>query len=282
MGNDTATPYFGLKLRLILLLLITAICAFTGGLLSAPYMIPIRESISASLGASSALEGEAGDEVYEKILPSVVGVRGIGGGASPVVEAGTELPATPESLLPDTPGRGQGAGFVWDKAGYIVTNLHVVEGAQCIEVTFADGTEVGAALHGVDLSTDLAVLKVNLPPERLQPVTLGDSATLKTGQPALAMGAPPGQDFTMTGGSIDALDQTMQGCDSCYPIADVIRTDMLLIPEHSGSPLLNEQGEVIGMNTWIISRNSGNSGISFAISSRAMAQVVPTLIENQQ
>jgi S1-C subfamily serine protease len=199
-----------------------------------------------------------------------------------VVEAGTELPATPESLLPDTPGRGQGAGFVWDKAGYIVTNLHVVEGARCIEVTFADGTEVGAALQGVDLSTDLAVLKVNLPSERLQPVTLGDSATLKTGQPALAMGAPPGQAFTVTGGSIDALDQTMQGCDSCYPIADVIRTDMRLTPEHSGSPLLNEQGEVIGINTWIISRNSGNSGISFAISSRAMAQVVPTLIGNPQ
>jgi S1-C subfamily serine protease len=281
MGNDTASPYLGVKLRLLLLLLITAVSAFAGGLLTASYLASLRQSISASLVAAPSQEGEVVTQVYEKILPSVVGVRGIGGGAAPVVEAGADRLATPESLLPDTPGRGQGSGFVWDKAGYIVTNLHVVEGAQCIEVTFADGTEVGAALHGIDLSTDLAILKVNLPPERLQPLTLGDSVNLEVGQPALAMGAPPGQAFTITGGSIDALDQTMQGCDSCYPIADVIRTDMVLTPEHSGSPLLNEQGEVIGLNTWIISRNSGNSGISFAISSRAMAQVVPGLISNK-
>jgi S1-C subfamily serine protease len=274
MRNDAAFPYSGIKLRLILLLFITAVSAFAGGLLTASYLASLRQSLSASLA------GEAGSQVYEKVLPSVVGVRGIGGGEAPV-ETGTDLSATPESLLPDTPGRGQGSGFVWDKAGYIVTNLHVVEGAQCIEVTFADGTETGAAIHGIDLSTDLAVLKVNLPPDQLQPVTLGDSVTLEVGQPALAMGAPPGQAFTMDRGSIDALDQTMQGCDSCYPIADVIRTDMRLTPEHSGSPLLNEQGEVIGINTWIISRNSGNSGISFAISSRAMEQVVPTLISNK-
>ena len=279
MRNEVAY-HFGLKLRLILLLLITAICAFTGGLLSAPYLARLRESPSASLAAVPSLERGNGGQVYEKILPSVVGVRGIGSGEAPV-KAGTDIPATPVSLLPATPGRGQGSGFVWDKAGYIVTNLHVVEGAQCIEVTFADGTEVGAVLHGIDLSTDLAVLKVNLPPDQLQPVTLGDSVNLEVGQPALAMGAPPGQAFTMDSGSIDALDQTMQGCDSCYPIADVVRTDMLLTPEHSGSPLLNEHGEVIGINTWIISRNSGNSGISFAISSRAMEQVVPMLISNE-
>jgi S1-C subfamily serine protease len=281
MRNDAASYGFGVTLRLILLLLITAISAFAGGLLAAPYLDSLREASSASLAAGPALGGGAEGQVYEKVLPSVVGVRGIGGGEPPV-EAGAETDAVPVSLLPDTPGRGQGSGFVWDKGGYIVTNLHVVEGAQCIEVTFADGTEIGATLHGIDLSTDLAVLKVNLPPERLQPITLGDSANLEVGQPALAMGAPSGQTFTMTGGSIDALDQTMQGCDSCYPIADVIRTDMRLTPENSGGPLLNEQGEVIGINTWIISRNSGNSGISFALSSKAMEQVVPTLISNQE
>lgn len=280
MRNDAASYGFGVTLRLILLLLITAISAFAGGLLVAPYLDSLRESISASLTASPAPMGETGNQIYEKVLPSVVGVRSIGGGESRV-EAGPETDTEPVSLLPDTPGRGLGSGFVWDKGGYIVTNLHVIEGAQCIEVTFPDGTKTGATLHGIDLSTDLAVLKVNLPPERLQPVTLGDSANLAVGQPALAMGASSGQTSTITGGRIDALDQTMQGCDSCYPIADVIRTDMLLTPENSGGPLLNEQGEVIGINTWIIRRNSGNSGISFALSSKAMEQVVPALIGNQ-
>ena len=277
MRNDAASFDFGVKLRLILLLLLTAISAFAGGLLAAPYLPLLRQSISAYLAAALAPEGEIEAQVYEKILPSLVEVKGIGGSEQPD-EAGADAFASPVSLLPDTPGRGQGSGFVWDKAGYIVTNFHVVDGARCIEVTFADGSETGAALHGIDLSTDLAVLKVNLPPDRLQPVTLGDSAGLTVGQPALAMGAPPGQAFTMSRGNINALDQTMQGCESCYPISDVIQTDMVLGPEDSGGPLLNEQGEVIGINTWIINRNSGNSGINFAVSSRAIEQVVPRLI----
>jgi S1-C subfamily serine protease len=157
----------------------------------------------------------------------------------------------------------------------------VVQGADRIEVIFADGTRTEAGLLDTDLSTDLAVLKVTLPPDHLQPITLGDSAGLKVGQLTLAIGAPFGQEFTMTSGIISAVGRTMKSCDSCYPIAEAIQTDTPINPGNSGGPLLNERGEVIGINTWIISRSGGSAGISFALSSQAMKQVVPALISNK-
>jgi 2-alkenal reductase len=254
--------------------------AFAGGLLAAPYLSSLAKTIPTFWADTPAMEEEVLAQVYEKVLPSVVRVESMGSNAA-TLEAEAETLATPVSSDPGSPSQGQGAGFVWDKAGHIVTNRQVVQDARCIEVTFANGTQAGAELLGTDLSTDLAILKVNLPPDTLQPVTLGDSTRLQAGQPILAFSAPLEQTFTLTSGMISALDQTMQGCENCYPIADVIQTDISIEPGSSGGPLLNEQGEVIGINTWIINRGEGITGISFAPSSKAMQQVIPGLINSQ-
>jgi S1-C subfamily serine protease len=107
---------------------------------------------------------------------------------------------------------------------------------------------------------------------------LGDGTNLKVGQIVLAIGAPFGQEFTMTSGIISAVGRTMHSCESCYPINEAIQTDTPINPGNSGGPLLNQRGEVIGINTWMISRSGGNAGVGFALSSQAMKQVVPSLI----
>lgn len=257
MKSNLAAYYLGIQWRLIFLLLLTVMSAFVSGWF---------------LVFSPQEEGLA--QVYEKALPSVVRVEAIGNQESSIGAQADTL-AIPVFA---SPGQRQGYGFVWDKAGHIVTNLHLVQGAGTIEIIFADETRARAELLGSDLSTDLAILKVNLPSDDLQPVTLGDSTRLAVGQPALAIGTPLDQEFTMTSGLISAVDQIMQGCESCYPITDVIQTDISLKRGDSGGPLLNEQGEVIGINTWIVSRGEGRTGISFALSSKAMAQVAPGLI----
>jgi S1-C subfamily serine protease len=258
MKSNLAAYYSGVQRRLIFLLLLTAISAFVSGWLFV-----------------FSPEEEGPTQVYEKILPSVVRVEAIGSPET-LLDTQADTLARPVASFP---GQRQGYGFVWDKAGHIVTNFHLVQAANTIEIIFADETRAGAELLGGDLSTDLAVLKVNLPPDVLQPVILGDSTRLKVGQPALAIGRPLGQEFTMASGLISAVDQIMQGCESCYPITDVIQTDISLKLRDSGGPLLNEQGEVIGINTWIVSRGEDSTGISFALSSKAMAQVAPGLID---
>jgi S1-C subfamily serine protease len=248
--------------------------AFTAGWLWAPYLPSMAQIVSSFRVTPAAPEEEALAQVYQKVLPSVVRVKGTG--STPLAEA--QPLATPVSALPASPAQGQGSGFVWDKTGHIVTNLDVVQAARCIEVILADGTEAGAEMVGRDISTNLAVLKVNLPPDRLHPVTLNDSAPLEVDQPVLAISAPPGQASIMMNGLISSLDRTMDGCASCYPIAEVIQVDIALTSEDSGGPLFNEQGEVIGINTWIISR--GGTGISFALPGKAMAQLIPALIDD--
>jgi S1-C subfamily serine protease len=267
--------------RSSLLLFLITFLAFAGGLLSASYLIGLAQSISPSLEGQAVVKayGEELAGVYEKVLPSVVRIEVSRPSESPE-ETVASILTIPISPRPVSLSKGQGSGFVWDKAGHIVTNLHVVQGAKYIEVVFAGGVQTKAELLGTDLSTDLAVLEVDLLPDQLHPIILGDSTNLKVGQLALAIGAPFGQEFTMTSGIISALNRIMHGCDSCYPIAEVIQTDIAINPGNSGGPLLNERGEVIGVNTWIISRSGGSSGISFALSSKAMEQIIPTLISN--
>jgi 2-alkenal reductase len=247
--------------------MVIALLAFSAGWLWAPYLPSLPELVSGLLARPASPEEAALAQLYQQVLPSVVSVKGIGG-SRPAVEAGDEAAAGP----------GQGSGFIWDNAGHIVTNLNVVQAAQCIEVMLADGAQVGAEVVGRDISTNLAVLKIDLPPERLQPVSLGDSSRLAVDQPVMAISAPPGETLTMINGLISSLDRTMDGCDSCYPIAEVIQAEIGLQPEDAGGPLFNAQGEVIGVNTWIMSR--GETGVSFALPVKAIEQFIPVLIGN--
>ncbi len=171
---------------------------------------------------------------------------------------------------------GTGSGFVWDAEGHIVTNNHVVEGADQIEVVLADGTAAPAVLVGADAYNDLAVLRIRVPRDKLQPVTLGDSASLRVGQWVIAIGNPFGLDRTMTVGIISALGRTLELSDR--PLGEVIQTDAAINPGNSGGPLLDLDGRVIGINTAIRSPSGGSVGIGFAIPVNTIRRVVPELI----
>jgi S1-C subfamily serine protease len=158
--------------------------------------------------------------------------------------------------------------------GHIVTNYHVVENAESIEVTLSDETQVPAQLVGVDPPNDLAVLRIAVPPEKLIPVPLGEGATLRVGQRAIAIGNPFGLDRTLTVGVISALGRPLQ-TDENTVIYNVIQTDAAINPGNSGGPLLNVRGEVIGVNTAI---RQNAEGIGFAVSVDTVRRVVPELI----
>ncbi|MGQ9679905.1 MAG: S1C family serine protease [Candidatus Bathyarchaeia archaeon] len=174
-------------------------------------------------------------------------------------------------------GRGQGSGFVYDIEGRIITNNHVIEDSMKIEVTFIDGTTVEADLVGRDPYSDLAVIDVDVNPSMLHPLKLGDSSKLVVGETVVAIGNPYGLASTMTLGIVSALGRQMEA-PAGYAIVDVIQTDAAINPGNSGGPLLNLKGEVVGMNTAILSETRQFSGIGFAIPSNTIAREVPSLI----
>ena len=178
-------------------------------------------------------------------------------------------------------GGGQGSGFVYDSEGRIITNNHVVEGAleDGITVTFIDGTIVPATLVGTDPYVDLAVIDVDAPSFLIQPVGMGDSSELLVGERVIALGNPFGLADTMTAGIVSALGRQMDAPGG-YTIVDVIQTDAAINPGNSGGPLLNMEGEVVGMNTAIISETRQFSGIGFAIPADTIKREVPHLIED--
>jgi S1-C subfamily serine protease len=177
-------------------------------------------------------------------------------------------------------GPGTGSGFVYDKMGRIITNNHVVEDAVegSIEVTFLDGTIVEAEVLGRDPYSDMAVIRVDLPAARLEPVRLGDSSDLLVGETVVAIGNPFGLANTMTMGIVSAVGR-QASAPGDYVIVDVIQTDAAINPGNSGGPLLNLRGEVIGMNTWILSDTGQFSGIGFAVPSDTIQREVDSLIE---
>ncbi len=175
-------------------------------------------------------------------------------------------------------GGGQGSGWIYDKEGHIITNSHVVENANSIQVTFQTGAILDASLVGRDPYSDMAVIKVKAPRGLLEPLDIGISNDLVVGQTAIAIGNPFGLANTMTVGVISATGRQMSTVDN-YAIVDVIQTDAAINPGNSGGPLLNLEGEVIGMNTAIISRTNDFSGIGFAIPSDTITREVESLIE---
>jgi 2-alkenal reductase len=174
-------------------------------------------------------------------------------------------------------GGGSGSGFVLDTDGHIVTNNHVIEGADQILVRFADETVVEADLVGADADSDLAVIRVDVPADLLREVRLGDSSTLRVGQRAIAVGNPFGLEQTMTTGIISALGRVVRQ-ETGFSLPQLIQTDAAINPGNSGGPLLNSRGEVIGVNTFIFSRSGSSSGVGFAVPVNTVKRVVPALI----
>jgi S1-C subfamily serine protease len=239
----------------------------------APTPTPLRQAQDTALPVTELNAGSNEEEllinIYERVNPAVVNIRVI-----KQVEQPTAF-LTPDELFQE----GQGSGFVWDQEGYIVTNNHVVEGVDEVEVVFWDDTVVEGKVIGTDPDSDLAVVEVDLPAEALHPVEVGDSDELRVGQLAIAIGNPFGQAGTMTRGIISALGRTFTPGDSPFAIPEMIQTDAAINPGNSGGPLLDSEGRVIGINTLILSRSGSSSGVGFSVPVNTAKRVVPALIE---
>lgn len=173
--------------------------------------------------------------------------------------------------------RGTGTGIVWDNQGHVVTNYHVIEDADGAHVAMADHSTWPAKLVGAAPEKDLAVLKIDAPPDRLYPLPLGRSCDLQVGQKALAIGNPFGLDHTLTTGVVSALGREL-GTPDGRLLKDVIQTDAAINPGNSGGPLLDSSGRLIGVTTAIYSPSGAYAGIGFAIPVDTVAWVIPELI----
>jgi S1-C subfamily serine protease len=174
--------------------------------------------------------------------------------------------------------QGSGSGFVWDDGGHIVTNFHVIDEGDKFMVSLPDQRQVEASLVGRDPTKDIAVLKLNERVAGLAPVTIGTSRDLQVGQKVIAVGNPFGFDHTVTKGIVSALGRAMPGAGG-VTIRDMIQTDASINPGNSGGPLLNSSGELIGMNTVIVSPSGASSGVGFAVPVDTVHKVVPQIIQ---
>jgi S1-C subfamily serine protease len=203
--------------------------------------------------------------VYEGVNQSVVNIN-----TKATVAAGL--------FLLEVPSEGAGSGIVLDRLGHVLTNFHVVEGAQEIQVMLHDGASHAARVVGIDPATDVAVLKIDAPPAGLQPVAFGTSHDLRVGQRVFAIGNPFGLERTLTTGIISSLNRSLP-TKTGRTIKSIIQTDAAINPGNSGGPLLDSGGRLIGMTTAIASRTGQSSGVGFAIPVGTLRRVVPQLIE---
>jgi len=202
-------------------------------------------------------------DVYERVSPSVVSIT------TQVLRRG---------FFFEIPEEGAGSGFILDKEGHILTNYHVIGGAQTIDVNLGDEYVLPADIVGLDQRNDLAVLQIDAPPEQLIPVVLGTSDSLKVGQRAIAIGNPFGQfGRTLTTGVISALERTIEGSDG-RTITGIIQTDAAINRGNSGGPLLDSSGRVIGINTAIFSPTGTSAGVGFAVPVDTIRRILPDLL----
>ncbi len=253
---------------------------------AAPIVQSNQPAVTGSVSADAlSLEG-ALEQIYTQVSPSVVRIRvvqksqvttpqgrGFGQGQAPQFS------------------QGLGSGFVLDKSGNIATNNHVIDGADSIFVTFADGTTYPGKLVAADPDSDLAVVKVDAPAGFLQPVQIGDSTQVKVGQLVIAIGNPFGEQNTMTMGIVSAVGRTLPVSSDnqssgtiqpSYSIPDVIQTDAPINPGNSGGVLVDIQGRLIGVTAAIESSTNSSAGIGFAIPSAIVKRVVPVLAKGNQ
>jgi len=201
--------------------------------------------------------------VYEKVADGVVNI--------------TSTAVQMDFLFNVFPTQGSGSGSIIDSKGHILTNHHVVGNAHKLEVTLADESKWPAKLVGSDPDNDLAVIKIDAPKEKLKVIPMGDSKQLRIGQKVLAIGNPFGLERTLTTGIISSLGRTIRS-ETGILMEDIIQTDAAINPGNSGGPLLNSEGEIIGINSAIISPSGGSVGIGFAIPVNVARRIVPELI----
>src|SRR3954466_12598236 len=222
-------------------------------------------STSTSTAASSSGAGGGVNAVYRGASPGVVEI---------VVTTGAGSTDNPFGQGQES--KAQGSGWVYDKQGHIVTNHHVVAGATSVHVRFSDGSVHSATVVASDPSTDLAVIKVDLPAAQLHPLPLGDSGKLQVGEGVVAIGSPFGLQNTVTWGIVSALHRQMTAPSGFYENA--IQTDAAVNHGNSGGPLLNMAGQVVGVNTQIESDSGGNEGVAFAVPSATIRTIVGQIL----
>ena len=253
--------------------LIIAAAALAGGLaafLAVPALVqgktdavPRAVSPRGPLGA----EEQANIDLFKRASPSVVHITSLG--------AQRDLFSANVQQVP----RGTGSGFVWDASGHIVTNYHVIQGAQGARVTLADQSTWDATLVGAFADRDLAVLRIEAPKDKLPPIAIGASRELLVGQRVYAIGNPFGLDQTLTTGIISALGREIESFNQ-RTIRGVIQTDAAINPGNSGGPLLDSAGRLVGVNTQIASPSGASAGIGFAIPVDEVNRIVPRLIRD--
>ena len=253
------------------LTVLLAILAATGGWFAWQH---IREWIAPPYEARVVTpRGELAEDekstvaLFQNASPSVVYITNVGLRTDMLGLNVTEVP------------EGTGSGFIWDQQGHVVTNYHVVRGAQALDVTLSDQSRYRAQVVGVDADKDLAVLRINVPPGHLRPIPIGTSHDLQVGQKTFAIGNPFGLDQTLTTGIVSALGRTIQSITG-RTIEEVIQTDAAINPGNSGGPLLDSAGRLIGVNSAIYSSSGSSAGIGFAIPVDAVNRVVPQIIEH--
>jgi|WetSurMetagenome_2_1015567.scaffolds.fasta_scaffold120040_1 S1-C subfamily serine protease len=266
-------------LTLILLIVVLAGCALPSLFIVATPTPPATPRVQTVIVVATPTPGPlsaggpvGGDDVearriavYQRVAPAVVNIT-------------TQVLRT-DFFWGTTPEEGSGSGFLWDADGHIVTNFHVIDGAQQIEVSFGGDTSLPATVVGGDPINDLAVLKVDSVPEGVQPVEIGTSTDLHVGQTAIVIGNPFGQfERTMTQGIVSALNRTIQ-TDNSSVLRGVIQTDAAINHGNSGGPLLDSRGRLIGVNSAIYSPTGTSAGVGLAIPVDKVMRVVPVLIK---
>jgi len=223
----------------------------------------VRQVTVTSSEPTATANGLTIGQIYARASQGVVEISATSGGSS-FGEPGT---------------RAQGSGFVFDRKGHIVTNQHVVAGANSISVSFWNGSAFSAKIVGSDPSTDLAVIRVDAPASLLEPIALADSSDLSVGDAVLALGSPFGLEGTITSGIVSALHRQMTAPNN-FTITDTIQTDAAINHGNSGGPLLDRRGRVIGVNAQIESDSGGSDGVGFAIPSNTVRSIAAQLLES--
>jgi S1-C subfamily serine protease len=240
--------------------------AALGGLEGDTTVVTETVATTTTAATSGSTDTMSVNEIYERAAPGVVQITSTG--------------ATNPDPLSGDPQQALGSGFVVDKGGHIVTNFHVVQGAEQIRVSFSNRDTMQAKLVGSDPSTDLAVLRVNASADALTPLSLGNSDVVEVGDPVVAIGNPFGLDRTATAGIVSAVQRLINSPDPRFTIDHVIQTDAPINKGNSGGPLLGDTGQVIGVNTQIETGgiSTGNVGIGFAVPANTVKNVVAQIL----
>jgi len=233
--------------------------------------LPIK---NVALPVQSSPHSSSLTDIFKQVQSSVVQITSKGNGIQIIINGNP--PVDQQSRL--------GSGFVYDQQGHIISNSHVVNGAKTVDVTFVDGNTYTANVIGNDPSSDVAVLQItdnnySSAEKRGVPLVLANSSKLQVGEQIIAIGNPFGLSDTMTTGIVSQIGRLLPNQDTGFSIPNGIQTDAAINPGNSGGPLLNMQGQVVGMNTAILSGTGGFSGLGFAIPSNIIIRIVPTLIQ---